>query len=177
MTTVRSIPSLVLAAALVWAIASCGEMPDAGGGSVTRLSGLGGAQSDVAGLSLLKCSPLPADTTIATVGPAGTTLTVGPHTLVIPAGALDSSVTITAIAPSDSVNQVEFAPQGLRFETSASLTLSYANCNLLGILLPKKVVYTDGLLQILELEPSLDDAFSQTVTGRIGHFSSYAVAW
>lgn len=176
MTSVRRIPSLLLAAAAL-AIASCGELPDAGGASGTRLSGAGPTRNDVVGINLLRCSPLTADTTVATVGPAGGTLTIGPHTLVIPAGALDSSVTITAIAPSDSVNQVEFAPQGLQFETPASLTLSYANCNLLGISLPKKVVYTDDLLQILELEPSLDHAFSQTVTGRIGHFSSYAVAW
>jgi hypothetical protein len=39
------------------------------------------------------------------------------------------------------------------------------------------VVYTDEQLRILELLPSIDLRFNQTVTGSIRHFSRYAVAW
>jgi hypothetical protein len=39
------------------------------------------------------------------------------------------------------------------------------------------VVYTDELLRILELIPSLDNLRTKTVTGDIRHFSRYAVAW
>jgi hypothetical protein len=44
-------------------------------------------------------------------------------------------------------------------------------------LLPRQVVYTTGELEILELLPSLDNPFSRRVTGRIRHFSDYAIAW
>ena len=56
--------------------------------------------------------------------------------------------------------------------------MSYANCSLLGSLLPKQVVYTsDDLLNILDVLKSLDDPLSQQVTGKLNHFSEYAVAW
>jgi hypothetical protein len=57
----------------------------------------------------------------------------------------------------------------------AKLTMSYGNCSPLLVL--KRVVYTDELLRILELIPSLDNLRTKTVTGDIRHFSRYAVAW
>ena len=126
---------------------------------------------------LLSCKPMPAATATATIGPAGGTINVGPHSLVIPPGALEEAVTITATAPSDSVNRVEFQPQGVEFEKAAALTMSYANCNLLGSLVPKQIVYTDNALDILEYLLSFDDLWKKQVTGQLHHFSSYAVAW
>jgi hypothetical protein len=73
------------------------------------------------------------------------------------------------------VTSVPFSPEGLRFAKPAKLTLSYANCS--PLLLLKRVVYTDELLRILELIPSLDNLKTKTVTGDIRHFSRYAVAW
>ena len=56
--------------------------------------------------------------------------------------------------------------------------MSYANCHGLGSLLPKQIVYTsDNLLSILEVLSSLDNPLGRTVTGKVKHFSSYAVAW
>jgi hypothetical protein len=43
--------------------------------------------------------------------------------------------------------------------------------------LKKRVVYTDELLKILQLLPSKDATRSRTVTGKIDHFSRYAVAY
>jgi hypothetical protein len=139
-------------------------------------------QRDLLGLSplptgLLQCSPLPAASVTQTIGPDGGTLQVGPHTLSVPAGALDAPVTITAVAPSDAVNQIQFQPEGLTFAEPASLTMSYANCNLLGLPLPPRIVHTTDLLQILEYLQSVANPWSQTVTGRLQHFSVYAVAW
>lgn len=128
-----------------------------------------------AGGGLLRCSPLPYDSVTQTIGPAGGTLVVGRNTLSIPAGALDTLVSITAVAPSDTVNRVQFQPQGLTFRQPASLTMSYANCTPIGA--PKRVAYTSPGLQILQYLPSLDDASLQTVTGQLQHFSDYAVAW
>jgi hypothetical protein len=126
---------------------------------------------------LLTCTPLAYDSVTQTIGPAGGTLAVGGQTLTVPAGALDTPVSITAVAPSDTVSHVRFHPEGLTFQQPASLTLSYANCSLLGSLAPKQIAYTTDALQILEYVPSLDDLRGQTVTGQLHHFSEYAIAW
>jgi hypothetical protein len=127
--------------------------------------------------ALLRCSPLPADSVTQTIGPDGGTLSVGSHRLTIPAGALAAPVTITAIAPSDTVNQVRFFPEGLTFASTALLTMSYANCGLLYGLVPKQIAYTTDDLRIRALLPSIDDFWRQRVTARLQHFSTYAIAW
>ena len=128
-------------------------------------------------VGLLGCSPLPADSVTLTIGPEGGTLDVGAHRLTVPAGALFEPVAITAIAPTGTVNQVRFQPEGLVFARSAALTMSYANCDVLGSLLPKRVAYTSDALGILEYLPSIDNVFARRVTGRVQHFSTYAIAW
>ena len=126
-------------------------------------------------LHLLSCSPQPYVSVTEDVGPEGGTILVGTHRLVIPAGALTGTHTIRAEQMSARVNSVRFSPEGLSFAVPARLTLSYANCS--PLLLLKRVVYTDELLRILELIPSLDNVLARTVTGEIRHFSRYAVAW
>jgi hypothetical protein len=130
-------------------------------------------------LGLLQCSPLPPDTETRTVGPAGGYLQVGPHVLAIPPGALDVPVTITGTIVPGTVNAVRFTPEGLAFNRwhSAYLTMSYANCNLLGQLLPKRIAYVDDGLDILYYLLSFDLLRVKRVTGKVDHFSSYAVAW
>ena len=127
---------------------------------------------------LLQCSALPAASVTQTIGPAGGTITVGPHVLRIPAGALDQPTSITATLDNNrGVNGVRFAPEGLQFDTPAYLTMSYANCNTLGSLLPKRIAYTNDLLGIVEYLLSLDNIFTKKVTGRVPHFSEYVIAW
>lgn len=126
---------------------------------------------------LLTCSPLPADSVTSVIGPEGGTLRVGPHVLRIPAGALNQPVTITAVAPSDTVNRVVLSPHGLALDTPARLTLSYANCDPVTWLLPKGVAYTTDDLLILELLASLDNPLARRVSADLEHFSTYAVAW
>jgi hypothetical protein len=128
-------------------------------------------------VGLLKCTPLPSDSTSATIGPLGGVLRVGPHSLLVPPGALTAPVRITALQSRDTVNAVRFKPEGLTFRYPASLTMSYANCNLLGILLPKRIAYTTDQYRILEYLLSLDNLGARQVTGRLKHFSQYAVAW
>ena len=127
---------------------------------------------------LLKCSDLPYDSTTQVIGAAGGTISAGVNTLVIPAGALTQSTTITMVQPTgDKVNAVRFQPEGLQFAKPASLTMSYANCNLLGSLAPKRIAYTDDALSILYYLLSVDNLFTRKVTGQLNHFSEYAVAW
>ena len=162
--------ALVMTAA---GLLSCGEPP---------LSPVPPPQADLIGsllqgMGLLACTPMPTATATQTVGSAGGVIKIGPHMLSIPAGALGAPVTITATAPSGDVNRVQFQPEGLVFQRSAALTMSYANCNLLGKLLPKRIVYTDDALNILSYLLSLDNLFEKTVTGKLSHFSNYAIAW
>src|SRR5882672_7010525 len=127
---------------------------------------------------LLKCSPLPAASATQTIGPGGGSITVGPHVLWIPPGALAAPTSITArIVTGQGVNAIAFQPEGLRFQTAAALTMSYANCSLLGKLLPKRIAYTSNLLQILEYLLSVDNLFSKKVTGKVTHFSEYVISW
>jgi hypothetical protein len=167
------LPCAALAAA--FALGSCGErttLPLS-----PPISGLPVLGDGLGGLTLLACSPLPADTGSAVIGPAGGTIDVGPHHFSVPAGALDSAVLITAIAPSGTVNRVQFAPDGLQFARSATLTMSYANCDALTWLLPRRVVQVDGTLDILDVLPSLNDFRELRVSAKLDHFSDYAVAW
>lgn len=127
---------------------------------------------------LLKCSPLPYDSATAVIGPLGGSIAVGPHMLVIPYGALSAPTTITATLPQgQGVNAVRFQPEGLQFARPASLTMSYANCNLLGLLVPKHIAYTTDALQILSYLLSIDNLLTKRVTGQVNHFSEYVVAW
>jgi hypothetical protein len=167
----RFVPVALFGAALFAAL-SCGDQAPTQPRPDALLFGLVSPK-----LSLVTCTPLPYDSVTQTVGPAGGTIQVGAYSLVIPDSALDSAVTITAVAPSDTVNAVRFQPQGLHFNQKASLTMSYANCGIVGWVLPQHIAYTTDGLQIVEFLPSVSDVLSQTVTGSIRHFSEYALAW
>jgi hypothetical protein len=138
------------------------------------------SQADVAslsGLTLMNCNPLPVTTAQATIGKDGGTLTVGPHTFVVPEGALKKAVTITATTGGLAVNAVQFGPEGLQFARPALLTLSFANCGQWGQLKKAWLAYTDDLLNILEsIEAEVNNS-TKTVTGKVNHFSQYAVAY
>jgi len=126
---------------------------------------------------LLTCTPLPPAADTVTIGADGGRVVVGPHVLHVPAGALAAPVTITGEIVPGPVNAVRFTPHGLAFQESAWLTMSYANCNLLGRLVPKRIAYVDDDLQILEYLLSLDLLRLRRVAARLDHFSSYALAW
>jgi len=169
---------IVGAVVLLVAAASCARdaAPTAPTPPSTDLSSsLQGLHGGLLG-SLLTCRPLPAAVDSALIGPAGGTLVLGPHRLVVPPGALREPVEIRGVAPSDTVNSVEFSPEGLRFARPAALTMSYANCGLVTWLLPRIAYTTDGL-QLLYYIPSLADLFRHDVTGQVWHFSRYAIAW
>jgi len=182
----RRMTALFLAAVLAAGVSctsddSLGPSAPAGPSMMAETDGqqsellLGGLLNTIQNLNLLSCSPQPYASRTQVVGVNGGTILVGTHKLVIPAGALGRDYTIRAEQVTYRVNSVRFSPEGLRFAKPAKLTLSYSNCS--PLLLLKRVVYTDELLRILELIPSLDDLRTKTVTGDIRHFSRYAVAW
>lgn len=173
--------TLLLAGAL--SLISCsseGPTSISADGEPSALLGSGGGLLGTPiGRGLLACKPQPYASGAATIGPEGGTLVIGPHRLAVPAGALAAPVLITGDAPVGTVNSVRLFPEGLRFAAGkpANLTLSYANCPLLGSLLPKRIAYTTDALEILTYLLSLDDLLNKRVTAGLKHFSRYAVAW
>jgi hypothetical protein len=175
MKAARCLVVVLVVCALVFS-SGCGDrMPTAPQPSAPSADLIG---SLLGATGLLQCSNLPYATTTQTIGSGGGTLSVGPHTLVIPPGALAKPTTITMTLPTGlGVNAVQFQPTGLKFQKPAALTMSYANCSLLGKLLPKQIAYTTDNLQILYYLLSLDNLFGKYVTGQVNHFSTYVVAW
>lgn len=174
----RSLGAAASAAALVLAFASCAPEPTApvAAPSTGLIGGTLGTVGDATG-SLLSCQVTTAYSAEQDIGPAGGTLRVGPHTLVVPAGALSQTVHISAYAPTGSTVRVQFQPQGLHFASPTKLTLSYQSCGLVPSLQLSVVYVDDSNDQILEVLPSLTDIFTRTVTGKVSHFSSYAIAY
>jgi len=129
-----------------------------------------------ASLDLLRCEPQGLEVEAEVIGPDGGTLKVGPHKLVIPAGALQEDQLIVGTVPMGAMVQVVFGPHGLNFAKSAALTLSYQHC-----LLPAneryQLAYVNDVLQILELPPSKSSKWDDQVVGAIDHFSSYTSAY
>jgi len=164
--------ALLVAAALT--LLSCAEpgpaAPDLGG---TQLeAGLNASSGD----GLLKCRPMAAASATQIVGTSGGDIKVGRHVLSIPGGALRQRTTITAVAPSDTVNRIEFQPEGLTFQKPVLLVMSYANCSV-DRPTSREIVYVDDGLKILGHQPSRDDPAGKRVGGLLTHFSQYAVSW
>ncbi len=187
MTSWRPFRGLALAAALLLT-ASCGadgptspsSTPhSAPAASVPMNTSLIGGLTGGLLNGLLACTPQPYASTTLVVGPAGGTIRVGKHMLVIPAGALSRQVTITAESPSDEVSSVRFSPEGLQFNAGhlPTVTLDYSSCPLGRLQLLKHVAYTNEQLRILNLLPSLDNLLLLRVSAPLQHFSRYAVAW
>ncbi len=141
---------------------------------------------DEASDSLVSCRPLPYDSVTRTIGPAGGFIEVGRNWLLIPSGALSAPVTITAVAPSDTVAMVRFQPEGLHFQKSTLLVLAYDNCRIPKSMTPRIALVTDAF-QVVDFLTSVnipldDHRFKKAhgkrqVIGELQHFSNYAVAW
>lgn len=126
---------------------------------------------------LLICDPLSyaADTKI--IGPEGGDMSIGPHKLRIPRGALSKRTVITGEMPVTMLVAVKLSPHGLVFNGKGStLELSYKHCYR-----PRNYVYRlayiNDLNQILEWPLSFDNKGEGEVEGVIRHFSRYAVAF
>jgi len=167
-----AVATLLVAAAVT--LASCVEpgpaAPDLGAPSLE--AGLN-ASSDG---GLLKCRPMAEASATQAIGPSGGDIKVGRHVLSIPGGALRQRTTITAVAPSDTVNRIQFQPEGLTFQKPVLLVMSYANCTV-DRPAPREIVYVDDRLKILGHQPSRDDPAGKRVGGLLTHFSQYAVSW
>jgi len=136
--------------------------------------------------SLVACRPLPYDSVTQTIGPEGGEIEVGRNWLVVPRGALRQWVSITAVAPSDTVAMVRFQPEGLRFDATALLVATYDNCRVPKAVTPRLALLSNLLTVVEFLTPGdslLPPRFGKghkghrRVVGQLHHFSNYAVAW
>lgn len=177
MTVPRLLRCVLLGTATISVLSCADSSSVVAGPRATRPADLLGGLLGGLAAGLVQCQPMPYDSVSQAVGPEGGTIRVGGHSFVVPAGALDDSVVITAVAPSENVRRVRFQPEGLEFGIAAQLTLSYENCSLLGSLLPKRVAHVAEGLTILEYLASVDNLVHRTVTGSVHHFSDYAIAW
>ena len=139
-------------------------------GGVTDV--VGGVADD---LGLVSCNVRTTHTGSAVIGPLGGVVRVGPHLLSVPPGAVRERVLITAVAPAGKHVQIKFEPEGLEFERSPLLTMSYSECSLLSPL-RLKVVYVNDNLEILEVLPTVVSVWTRTANARVDHFSRYMLA-
>ena len=185
----RSITAFVLAAT----VAACADAPSAppppppnqallgdllGGVTGTVTGTVGTLTGTLGGLlnGLVACNVRETTRGAAVVGPNGGIVRVGPHSLLVPPGALDRNVTISGVAPAGSFVKVEFQPEGLQFARPTALTMSYRSCGLLGSLNYTVVHLDENDRTVLDILPSVPNLLTRTVTGKVDHFSNYAIA-
>src|SRR2546430_13145905 len=73
------------------------------------------AARKVGGGGLISCTPAAYDSVTRVIGPAGGVLVAAGHVLFVDSLALSTPVSLTAVAPPQSVNVVRFRPEGLKF--------------------------------------------------------------
>lgn len=126
--------------------------------------------------TVLRCEPQPRVSATKVVGPKGGSIKIGPHSLVVPAGALDSNVTITGTAPPNPSVNVEFAPHGLQFNRAVEMTIDYKQC-----IVPETVelgvtYMLNGWYPVQKM-PSSDLRKDKKITALTDHFSGFVVTW
>jgi hypothetical protein len=110
------------------------------------------------------------------IGPAGGMLTLGPHALIVPAGAVNRNTPFTMSFGSNTGVAVDCNPSGLNFGVPITLVLSYQNTQYPddnGT--PPLSIYfvpQGGAPQVL---PSVLDLENRTVSAQISHFSRYII--
>ncbi len=188
MSVRRSLIPLALFAAAIAAIVSCADPSPTG---VPAFQRGGKLQPQPTGTGLVACGQT-YDSVTQVIGPAGGLIAVGNHFLWVDTMALSDTVSITAVAPADTVRWVRFKPDGLQFRTngagwSALVYTSFKDCG----------VPTADTLRIAQVNDSLEvigylappdstwikvrkkwwSQGQQYVAGVLHHFSQYAVAW
>lgn len=125
--------------------------------------------------TLLFCDPLQYTGDTKIIGPEGGDMSVGPHKLSIPKGALKQYTVITAEMPVATDVSVKLSPHGLQFLETPKLTLSYKHCSR-PTDFRKATAYVDDARTILEWPRSADQTSDGLVNAWIRHFSKYALA-
>ena len=180
-TVARRLPMALVAGAIAAAL-SCAD-PSPVGVGVPAFDAL--AKSADAGL--VRCEQT-YDSVTRVIGPAGGLIAVGHHYLWVDTMALADTVSITAVAPADTLRRVRFQPDGLQFRTngagrSAILYTTYKDCGVptSDTLRIAQVTDSLGIVEYLETYVQVRrrswSQGNQYVYGVLHHFSQYAVSW
>ena len=186
----RSLIPFALAFCATAAAVSCGD-PSPVGVAIPAPAFQRGGRAALYGSGLVSCLQT-YDSVTQVIGPAGGLIAVGHHYLWVDSMALSDTVSITAVAPADTVRWVRFQPDGLQFRTngagwSALLYTSFSDCGVPTADTLRIAQVTDSLSIIRYLAPP-DSTWirvrkkawskgSQYVAGVLHHFSQYAVSW
>ena len=160
-------------ALLLWS--GCAE-PTAPESSASEL--LGSNPSTV----LLTCPSSSTESASGLISAAlGGTVSVGGHSVTIPAGALLSDATVSLTVPASKYVEVELEVDGsdhFVFQLPVAVSISYDRCSRSNILrAPLTAWYIDAQSKaLLEHMGGVDDKLLRTVTFTTPHFSAYAVA-
>ncbi|MEO8633967.1 MAG: hypothetical protein ABI587_01705 [Gemmatimonadales bacterium] len=116
MQQTRFVPGLILTLAAIMSAGCASNGP--------------AAPNDLFEVDIATCAPSLADSISQIIGVGGGTIILGPQSLVVPAGALSSDVSIMMQILPDSASSVLLEPQGLTFAAGkpAILTLSIDQC-------------------------------------------------
>jgi len=192
MSVRRSLIPLALAFCAIAAAVSCGDPSPVGVAIAPPAFQRGGrGWYYTSGPGLVPCTQT-YDSVTQVIGPAGGLIAVGHHYLWVDSMALSDTVSITAVAPADTLRWVRFQPDGLRFRTngagwSAVLFTTFTDCGVPTVDTLRIAQVTDSLSVLRYLAPP-DSTWirvrkkpwskgSQYVAGVLHHFSQYAVAW
>src|SRR6266702_476436 len=193
MKPVRLLSFALLVAAQA-AVLSCGDSSPAGVSVPTPSFQKGGnwtATTTSSTTSGLLYCPQTYDSVTQVIGPQGGVLVVGAHALWVDSLVLSDTVSITAVAPADTVRWVRFGPNGLQFKansvdgypTGALLYTSYKDCPQIptGTL---RIAQVDDQLNVIGYLESVSSGKrnwwsqgQQYVYGWVPHFSNYALSW
>lgn len=185
----RSLIPFALFGAAIAAIVSCADPSPMGVPTFERGGRWTGSTKKGAGL--VTCSQT-YDSVTQVVGPAGGLIAVGHHYLWVDSAALADTVSITAVAPADTVRWVRFQPDGLQFRTnsagwSAVLATTFNDCGVPTVDTLRIAQITDSL-KVIRFLGTPDSTWIrstkkrgvrqiQYVAGVLHHFSQYAVSW
>jgi hypothetical protein len=184
----RSLIPPALLAAAIGVAASCAD-PSPMGVAAFQRGGRWSGQSKSPGL--VACAQT-YDSVTKVIGPAGGLIAVGHHYLWVDSAALADTVSITAVAPADTVRWVRFQPDGLQFRTngagrSAVLATTFSDCGVPTVDTLRIAQVTDSL-KVIRYLGAPDSIWIQStkkrgvsqiqyVAGVLHHFSQYAVSW
>ena len=136
----------------------------------TRLPSAGSNQA-----ALVWCENHGPATASADIGPSGGIIAVGNARLILPAGALATTVRVVATQPGGPNATVSFEPSGLQFKNPAGLQFDVSGCDVSRY--TPDVVYLNEEGVIVERIEAVYSNYWRQVAAPVKHFSSYALAW
>lgn len=161
--------------------AACSDAPMTGPAPLQRTSAYSPAEHRADNswrAGAVQCEQHPAYVGSAEIGPRGGQIVVGRSRVIVPPGALDRTVRITATIPAGDHVEIyfDFEPHGLVFRKPAGLVLDASGCDIPSYYAPN-IAYVGENGETLEYIQSYYSNYWHFVAAPIWHFSRYHIAW